>query len=51
MFVAINAIEQPYTVGFDAGSNQLIDLISGEEIEFNGSFEMPGYSAYFWKVV
>ena len=51
VFVAINAIEQPYTVGFDAGSNQLIDLISGEEIEFNGSFEMPGYSAYFWKAV
>ena len=51
VFVAINAVEQPYTVGFDAGSNQLIDLISGEEIEFNGSFEMPGYSAYFWKAV
>ena len=51
VFVAINAVELPYTVGFDAGSNQLIDLISGEEIEFNGSFEMPGYSAYFWKAV
>ena len=51
VFVAINATDSPYNTGFDAGSNKLLDLITGEEREFNGSVELPGYSAFFWKAV
>ncbi len=51
VFVAINATDSPYNTGFDAGSNKLLDLITGEEREFNGSIELPGYSAFFWKAV
>ena len=51
VFVAINATDSPYNTGFDAGSNKLLDLITGEERDFNGSVELPGYSAFFWKAV
>ena len=51
VFVAINATDSRYNTGFDAGSNKLLDLITGEEREFNGSVELPGYSAFFWKAV
>ncbi len=49
VFVAINAAEAPFGCGFDAGSNKLIDLISQEEMDFDGGIELPAYSAHFWK--
>lgn len=51
LYVAVNASDKPFTVSFDAGTNKLMDLISGETINWNGNFEMPGYSAYFWKAM
>ena len=47
--VAINAEEQPYTAHFDAGCGRAVDLITGQEHDFGGGSELPGYSAYFWK--
>ena len=26
-----------------------VDLITGQEHDFGGGSELPGYSAYFWK--
>ncbi len=49
VFVAINATDAPFGCGFDAGSNKLIDLISQEEMDFDGGIELPAYSAHFWK--
>lgn len=49
VFVAINAEEQPYTAHFDAGCGRAVDLITGQEHDFGGGSELPGYSAYFWK--
>ena len=50
VYVAINAAENPFYAGFDAGTGEAVDLISGETIALNGGFEMPGYSAFFLKV-
>ena len=47
--IAINAEEQPYTAHFDAGCGRAVDLITGQEHDFGGGSELPGYSAYFWK--
>ena len=49
VLVAINAEEQPYTAHFDAGCGRAVDLITGQELDFGGGSELPGYSAYFWK--
>ena len=49
VLVAINAEEQPYTAHFDAGCGRAVDLITGQEHDFDGGSELPGYSAYFWK--
>ena len=49
VLVAINAEEQPYTAHFDAGCGRAVDLITGQEHDFGGGSELPGYSAYFWK--
>ena len=48
VFVCVNADENPYTAHFDAGCGHLTDLISGREVDFSGSLEMPGYSAFFF---
>lgn len=50
VYVAINASEAPFFAGFDAGCDKAVDLITGEEMNFNGGYELPGYSAYFWKL-
>ena len=49
VLVAVNAEEQPYTAHFDAGCGRAVDLITGQEHDFGGGSELPGYSAYFWK--
>ncbi len=49
VLVAINMDEAPFTAHFDAGCGRAIDLIGGEEHDFGGGSELPGFSAYFWK--
>ena len=59
VFVAINAADQPFGTGFDAGSSSLKVLAdyhdgkiqdNAEEIvEFNGGVELPAYSAIIWQ--
>lgn len=49
VFVAINAVDQPFRANFDAGTDKVTDIITGEEIDFNGGIDLPGYSAFFLK--
>lgn len=49
VFVAVNAEDAPYFAHFDAGSSQAMDLITGEQVELNGGFMLPPYSAYYFK--
>ncbi|MBO4901841.1 MAG: cyclomaltodextrinase [Lachnospiraceae bacterium] len=46
VLVAINADENPFTAHFDARAGRARDLISGEEIDFGGGLDLPGYTAY-----
>lgn len=48
VLVAINAADQPYFARF--AGDRAVDLITGEEMQFNGGYELPPYSAYFWKL-
>ena len=50
VLVAINAEAEPYHAHFDAGCGTAVDLISGEKHDFGGGSELPGYSAFFWKM-
>jgi len=50
ILVAINLSGHPYTAWFDAGCGAGTDLLTGEAVEFNGSRELPAYSAAIWKV-
>ena len=50
VLVAINADAESYHAHFDAGCGMAVDLISGEEHDFGGGSELPGYSAFFWKM-
>lgn len=50
VYVTINATDQDFWAGFDAGVSQATDLISGENIELNGGLTLPAYSAMFLKV-
>lgn len=50
VLVAINADENSYTAHFDAGCGMAVDLITGKEHDFGGGSELPGYSAYYWKM-
>lgn len=50
VLVAINADAESYQAHFDAGCGMAVDLISGEEHDFGGGSELPGYSAFFWKM-
>ena len=47
VYVAINASDQPYHAGVDAGCGEAVDLITGDKIALNGGLDLPGYSAYF----
>ncbi|MGN0375075.1 MAG: alpha-amylase family glycosyl hydrolase [Butyrivibrio sp.] len=51
VLVCINAEENEYTAHFNAESNTAVDLLTGNEYEFNGSFTMKGYGSYFLKLV
>lgn len=50
VLVAINAADSPFWAGFNVGSDNAIDLITGENVQFTNGFELPGYSAFFWKL-
>ena len=49
VLVAVNADSQPYFARFDPGCAKAKDLLTGEEITFSGGYELPPYSAAFWK--
>lgn len=48
VYVAINAKDTPVTVHFNAGSEVLMDLLTGEAFEFHGEVELEPYSAYYF---
>jgi glycosidase len=50
VYVAVNATDQPFHAGFDAGCGEAVDLISGDTVSIGGGVELPAYSAYFLKV-
>ena len=50
VWVAINADEQPYRASFGAPCGSAVDLLSGQEVHFDGGAELPPYSAAFWKL-
>jgi glycosidase len=50
VYVAINAADQPFYAGFDAGAGEAKDLISGETVALNNGLELPAYSAFFLRV-
>lgn len=50
VFVAVNATENPFFAGFDAGCDHGVDLITGEEVTFQGGKELSPYSAAFYKL-
>lgn len=45
VLVAINAEENPFTAHFDARAGRAKELISGNEVDFGGGLEIPGYTA------
>jgi len=49
VLVAVNADDQDYMAYFDAGSEEAVDLISGEHTTFSGGALLPAYSAFFWQ--
>lgn len=50
VLVAVNADSQPFYANFNAGTDKAADLISGQECCIAGGFELPPYSAYYWRV-
>lgn len=50
VYVAVNAADQSFFAGFDAGCSEATDLISGEKVALNGGLELPPYSAFFLSV-
>lgn len=47
VYVAVNATDQDFWAGFDAGTSQATDLISGNTVELNGGLNIPAYTALF----
>lgn len=44
--VVINADENPYHADFNARAGKATDAITGQEIDFGGGLDIPGYTAY-----
>jgi glycosidase len=51
VFVAVNAADSAFHAGFDAGAAEAVDLITGEQMHIAGGYDLPPYSAYFWRPV
>ncbi len=49
VLVAINIDENPFVAHFDARSGMATDLITGEDVDFGGGLEIPGYTSYLLK--
>ena len=49
VLVAVNMDKNPFHARFDAGCVQAEDLLTGQKIAFSGGYEMPPYSAAYWK--
>ena len=49
VYVAVNATDQDFWAGFDAGTSQATDLISGNAVELNGGLNIPAYTALYLK--
>lgn len=49
VYVAVNAADQDFWAGFDAGTSQATDLISENTVELNGGLNIPAYTALFLK--
>lgn len=49
VYVAVNAMDQPFRANFDVGADKAIDLITGETLAVGGGLELPPYSSYFLK--
>ncbi len=49
VIVAINIDENPYVAHFDARSGMATDLITGQDVDFGGGLEIPGYTSYLLK--
>lgn len=47
VYVAVNAMDQPFRANFDVGADKAIDLITGETLAVGGGLELPPYSSYF----
>lgn len=47
VYVAVNATDQDFWAGFDAGTSQATDLISENTVELNGGLNIPAYTAFF----
>ena len=46
VLVVINSEENPYHADFNARAGRARDLITGEEIDFGGGLDIPGYTSY-----
>ena len=44
--IVINADENPYHADFNARAGKATDAITGQEIDFGGGLDIPGYTAY-----
>ncbi len=51
VYVAVNADGVPVTVHFDAGTNRLVDILTGKEYDYNGSIEIPAYGTMYLKAL
>ncbi|MBQ9348482.1 MAG: maltodextrin glucosidase [Oscillibacter sp.] len=52
---AVNADDKPYFARFDSygltgGKNEAADLLTGKKCRFDGGFELPPCSYYYWKI-
>ncbi len=46
VLVVINSEENPYHADFNARAGRARDLITGQEIDFGGGLDIPGYTSY-----
>ncbi len=51
VYSAINADAEAVSVSFDAGTDKLVDLITGKEYDYNGNITIPAYSAMYLKAL
>lgn len=50
VIVALNIDENPFTMHFNARAGEGVDLLTGRKHDFGGGSQLPGYSAFFWRV-